>query len=74
MNEEHNSEVRDTLLLAGGLALLVFGAGCIAAHAGVRRALLSGIGPLLPGLQAQGGSDLGGVLPDFERYLKLRAM
>ena len=55
---------KDTLYLMGGVALIVFGAGLILSNPAIRRYLgQMGIGSL-----AQA------ALPDFERYLKLRAM
>jgi hypothetical protein len=69
MQENANSEVRDALLIAGGIALAVLGAGMVLAHPGIRRALLGGATPL-----GSLGNHIGGVLPDVERYLKLKAM
>ncbi len=69
MQENTNSDVRDAVLLAGGIALVAFGAGLILAHPAVRRTLLGGIAPL-----GSLGNGIGGVLPDVERYLKLKAM
>jgi hypothetical protein len=69
MNDNANSDGRDAVLLAGGIALVVFGAGVILAHPAIRRALLGSVAPL--GSQANG---IGGVLTDVERYLKLKAM
>jgi len=67
--ENTNSDVRDAVLLAGGIALVAFGAGLILAHPAVRRTLLGSVAPL-----GSLGSGFGGVLPDVERYLKLKAM
>ena len=57
-------ESRDTLFLVGGAALMIFGAGLILATPVVRRSL--------------GGGGIGNLvqaaIPDFQRYLKLRAM
>lgn len=55
---------KDTLYMLGGVALVVFGAGLILSNPVVRRYMSRlGIG------------DLAQVaIPDFERYLKLRAM
>jgi hypothetical protein len=57
-------ESRDTLFLVGGAALVIFGAGLILSTPFVRRAL--------------GGGGVGNLIqaaiPDFQRYLKLRAM
>jgi hypothetical protein len=73
MNARENSDIADTLLFAGGIALMIFGAGMLLASPGIRRTLLGSLTPLLPG---QGTSDgaLGAVLPDVERYLRLKAM
>jgi hypothetical protein len=75
MQENTNSEVRDAVLLAGGIALVAFGAGLILAHPAVRQTLLGRVAPLAA-LGGGGGGigGLGGVLPDVERYLKLKAM
>ena len=69
MQENATVEVRDALLIAGGIALVVFGAGLILAHPGIRRTLLRGAIPL-----GSLGNGIGGVLPDVEHYLKLKAM
>jgi len=55
---------RETLYMLGGVALMVFGAGLIMSNPVVRRYLgQMGVGNLASA-----------ALPDFERYLKLRAM
>ena len=74
MSEKENSEARDILCLAGGVALMVFGAGLTLAHPGIRRAVLGNLTPFLPDLQESLKSGAGKVLPDVERYLKLRGM
>jgi hypothetical protein len=57
-------ETRETLLMMGGLALVVLGAGMIVSSPMVRRLLgNAGVGSLL---QAAG--------PDLERYLRLKSM
>jgi hypothetical protein len=73
MNANESSETRDTLLVAGGLALVTFGAGMLLASPVIRRTVLGTLTPLLPGQNGSGGA-LGGVFPDVERYLKLKAM
>lgn len=59
-----SDETRDTLLMFGGVALMLLGAGMVLTSPLVRRYL--------------GGVNVGGLLqaaaPDFERYLKLKAM
>ena len=55
---------KDTLYMMGGVALMVFGAGLVLSNPYVRRYMSQlGIGNL-----AQT------VMPDVERYLRLRAM
>jgi hypothetical protein len=62
-NNGHSSD-RDTLFMLSGIALMVFGAGLILSKPGAQR-LLSKVGV----------GNLGeGVLPDIERYLRLRSM
>ena len=59
-----NGTDRDTMYLLGGVALVVFGAGLILSSSATRR-LLGQVGL----------SDLTqAVIPDFERYMKLRSM
>lgn len=63
-NGQDSQEARDTLLLMGGAAMVVFGAGLILSTPMVRR--------LLGGLNA--GSLMQAAIPDFQRYMKLRSM
>jgi hypothetical protein len=55
---------RDTLLLFGGLACMVFGAGLVLSNRAIRRYL----GDVSP------GQLLETAMPDVQRYMKLRAM
>ncbi len=59
-----SDETRDTMLLFGGVALMLLGAGMVMTSPVVKRYL--------------GGVNLAYLLqsaaPDFERYLKLKAM
>lgn len=58
------SSDRDTLYLLGGVAMLIFGAGLVLSNPMVQRFLgQSGLGNLTDS-----------VLPDIERYLRLRSM
>jgi hypothetical protein len=59
-----NAGDKDTLYLLGGVALMVFGAGLVLSNPTIRRYMSQfGVGNL-----AQT------VIPDVERYFKLRAM
>ena len=59
-----NGSDRDTLYMMGGVAMVVFGAGLILSNPFIRRYMSQmGIGNL-----AQA------VMPDVERYFKLRSM
>jgi hypothetical protein len=55
---------KDTLYMFGGVALIVFGAGLVLSNPTIRR-YLSQFGV---------GNIAGTVMPDVERYFKLRAM
>jgi hypothetical protein len=74
MNDQGNSELRDTLLLAGGLALTVMGAGLLMAHPFIRRTVLQNVTPLLPELGGRVQAGFGDVMPDVNRYLKMQGM
>jgi hypothetical protein len=74
VNDQENADVRNALLLAGGAALLVLGAGVIMAHPDIRRSVLASLAPLLPTLQEPTKAGVGAALPDVERYMRLRAM
>ena len=59
-----NASDKDTLYLMGGVALMVFGAGLVLSNPTIRRYISQfGVGNL-----AQT------VIPDVERYFKLRGM
>jgi hypothetical protein len=63
-NGNGNSTDKETLYMLGGLALVVFGAGLILSNPTIRKYMGEiGIGGL-----AQN------IVPDVERYFKLRAM
>ena len=63
-NGNGSTSDRDTLYMMGGVAMVVFGAGLILSNPTIRRYMSQfGIGNL-----AQT------VVPDVERYFKLRAM
>jgi hypothetical protein len=74
MQAETNSEVQDTLFIAGGIALMVLGAGMILTHSGIRRSVAAGLAPLLPATHGPMDGGISGLLPDVERYMKIKAM
>jgi hypothetical protein len=65
-NGDHRDadEARDTMFMMGGVALMIFGAGLILSNPVVRRYLG----------QANPAGLLSTLVPDVERYLKLRSM
>jgi hypothetical protein len=55
---------KDTLYMLGGVALIVFGAGLVLSNPSIRRYMSSfGVGNLATA-----------VMPDVERYFRLRSM
>jgi len=67
-------EPREVMYLAGGLALLVLGTGLIMTNDGLRRLIVSTVTRAVPDLEEPLKKGLAGLLPDVERYLKIRAM
>lgn len=63
-DKDNSADSRDTMLMFGGLALVLLGTGMILTSPVIRKYL--------------GGLNVGNLLqtaaPDFERYLKLKAM
>jgi hypothetical protein len=74
MEKNGSDESKDMLYLVGGLALLVAGAGLIMAHPEVRRQVRASVDRLLPGVQDNFNLGLTTVVPDFQRYMKIRSM
>jgi hypothetical protein len=62
--DPRENETRDTLFLLGGLSLILFGAGLVLTNPAVKK--------LLGDVKV--GGLLQDVLPDLDRYMKLRAM
>ena len=67
-------ESKDMLYLVGGLAFLIAGAGLIMAHPEVRKQVRAGLDRVLPGMQDNFNLGLTTVVPDFQRYMKIRSM
>lgn len=74
MAKNGSDESKDMLYLVGGVALLIAGAGLIMAHPEVRKQVRAGIDRVLPGLQDNFNLGLTTVVPDFQRYMKIRSM
>jgi hypothetical protein len=62
------------LYLVGGVALLIAGAGLIMAHPVVRRQVQETLGRVVPGVPESLSGSLATVVPDFQRYMKIRSM
>ena len=69
-----SDDSKDMLYLVGGVALLIAGAGLILAHPQVRQQVRSSLDRFLPGVQSNLSGTLAAVVPDFQRYMKLRSM
>ncbi len=74
MENTDSGESKDMLYLVGGFALLVAGAGLLMAHPEVRKHVRAGLDRVLPGVQDKLSSGLTTVVPDFQRYMKMRSM
>ena len=69
-----SDESKDMLYLVGGLAFLIAGAGLIMAHPEVRKQVRAVVDRMLPGIQDNFDLGLTTVVPDFQRYMKIRSM
>lgn len=74
MANNGSDESKDMLYLVGGFALLIAGAGLIMAHPEVRRQVRASLDRVLPGIQDNFNVGLTTVVPDFQRYMKIRSM
>ena len=74
METNGSGDSKDMLYLVGGLALLIAGAGLILAHPQVQRQVRNSLDRILPGLPDNFAGGLATVVPDFQRYMKLRSM
>ena len=69
-----SSDGKDMLYVAGGLALMVLGAGMIISHPAIRKSISAGLSSVLPDLQSKFGPDLSTLGPDIQRYMKIKSM
>lgn len=75
MENDNGHDSRDFLYLAGGVALMVLGVGLVATHPAIRKSLKAGLDSVLPEMQNRLGSGtMSALVPDIQRYLKLRSM
>ncbi len=74
MENNGAGDSKDMLYLVGGVALLIAGAGLILAHPQVQRQVRAGLDRIVPGIPENLTGGLATVVPDFQRYLKLRSM
>jgi hypothetical protein len=74
VSETDDAEARDILLLAGGAALIVLGAGLAMAHPGIRKSVKAALTAVAPDLEEPLKAGVRGMMPDFERYLKMKGM
>ena len=74
MEKNGSDGSKDMLYLVGGVALLIAGAGLIMAHPEVRRQVRNSLDRFIPGIPSNLGSNIAAIVPDFQRYLKLRSM
>lgn len=74
MENNGAGDSKDMLYLVGGVALLIAGAGLIMAHPAVRRQVQESIGRIVPGVPGNFAGSLATVVPDFQRYMKIRSM
>jgi hypothetical protein len=74
MENDGSNGSKDMLYLVGGLALLVAGAGLIMAHPFVRQQVRANLDRVLPNIPGNLTGGLSTVVPDFQRYMKLRSM
>jgi hypothetical protein len=74
MTTNGSDNSKDILYLVGGVALLIAGAGLILAHPQVQRQVRNGLDRVVPGIPENLTGSLATMVPDFQRYLKLRSM
>ena len=74
MANNGSDESKDMLYLVGGFALLIAGAGLIMAHPEIRKQVRAGLDRVLPVVQDNFNLGLTTIVPDFQRYMKIRSM
>ena len=74
MANDGSDDSKDMLYLVGGVALLIAGAGLIMAHPEIRKQVRASVDRFLPGVQDNLNTGLSTIVPDFQRYMKIRSM
>ncbi len=74
MESNGSNGSKDMLYLVGGAALLIAGVGLIMAHPTVRQQVRASLDRVLPNVPTNLSSSLSTVVPDFQRYMKIRSM
>ncbi len=69
-----DQEPKDIMRLAGGLALITLGAGMILSFPKNRRLLHSSVEAATKDKDGSALPSAKGMIPDLERYLKIRSM
>jgi hypothetical protein len=69
-----DAEAMDVLLLSGGAALVVLGAGLLLSNSVLRQSAKAALSTLMPEFEKPFKAGIRGVLPDVQRYLKLKGM
>jgi hypothetical protein len=73
MFEDGNSNDNELVTLARGVSMIILGAGLVLSNPNVRRFLMSQLSGRLSDSD-DSLKGLAGILPDLERYLKMRSM
>ena len=74
MESNGSNGSKDMLYLVGGAALLIAGVGLIMAHPTVRQQVRASLERVLPNMPGNLSNSLSTVVPDFQRYMKIRSM
>jgi hypothetical protein len=69
-----DQEPKDIMRLAGGLALITLGAGLILSFPKIRKLIHSGVEAATKDSDGKVPTAVKGMLPDIERYLKIKSM
>lgn len=65
---------QDIMRLAGGLALITLGAGLILSFPKIRELIHSGVEAAAKDTEGKIPASVKGILPDLERYLRIKSM